>query len=132
VNNFGTEEINRGKAKFKYPYYVLNRCWILQWRVLRDTYVLEDLTMNITAMAIALIDNGGRRLGIDRRQFSYTNHIPDRRLGEDRRTDLDRRDNIDRRSGKVVIIKNRKDLREGKDRRSSLERRATFATALAI
>ena len=94
--------------------------------------MLEDLTMNITAMAIALIDNGGRRLGIDRRQFLYTNHIPDRRLGEDRRTGLDRRDNIDRRSGKVVIIKNRKDLREEKDRRSSPARRATFATALAI
>ena len=88
--------------------------------------------MNITAMAIALIDNGGRRLGIDRRQFLYTNHIPDKRLGEDRRTGLDRRDNIDRRSGKVVIIKNRKDLREGKDRRSSPERRATFSATLAI
>ena len=73
--------------------------------------------MNVTAMAIALIDNGGRRLGDDRRQFSYTNHIPDRRLGEDRRTGLDRRSRLD--------------LREEKDRRSSLERRATFATALS-
>jgi len=61
--------------------------------------------MNVTAMAIALIDNGGRRLGDDRRQFSYTNHIPDRRLGEDRRT--------------------------GFDRRSDLRRRATFVTALS-
>ena len=93
--------------------------------------MLEDLTMNITAMAIALIDNGGRRLGIDRRQFLYTNHIPDKRLGEDRRTGLDRRDNIDRRSGKVVIIKNREDLREGTDRRSSPDRRLTFSTALS-
>ena len=73
--------------------------------------------MNVTAMAIALIDNGGRRLGDDRRQFSYTNHIPDRRLGEDRRTGLDRRSRLD--------------LREEKDRRSSLEHRATFATALS-
>ena len=73
--------------------------------------------MNVTAMAIALIDNGGRRLGDDRRQFSYTNHIPDRRLGEDRRTGLDRRSRLD--------------LREEKDRRSSLERRATFATVLS-
>ncbi|MGB2929510.1 MAG: hypothetical protein WBB70_11415 [Desulfobacterales bacterium] len=131
MNSFGTEEINRGKVKAKYPYYVLNRFWILQWRILRDTYVLEDLTMNITAMAIALIDNGGRRLGIDRRQFLYTNHIPDRRLGDDRRIGLDRRDNIDRRSGKMVIIKNRKDLREEKDRRSSLERRSIFSDALS-
>ena len=93
--------------------------------------MLEDSTMNITAMAIALIDNGGRRLGIDRRQFLYTNHIPDRRLDEDRRTGLDRRDNIDRRSGKVVIIENRKDLREGKNRRGSPERRAIFSAALS-
>jgi len=73
--------------------------------------------MNVIAMAIALIDNGGRRLGVDRRQFSYTNHIPHRRLGEDRRTGLDRRSGLD--------------LREEKDRRSNLERRATFATALS-
>jgi hypothetical protein len=87
--------------------------------------------MNITAMAIALIDNGGRRLGMDRRQFLYTNHIPDRRRDEDRRTGCDRRDKTDRRSGKVVIIKNRKDFREGKDRRSIPNRRSTFSTALS-
>ena len=80
--------------------------------------VPKDLTMNVIAMAISLIDNGGRRLGVDRRQFSYTNHIPDRRLGEDRRTT-----GLDRRSGL--------DLKEEKDRRSSLERRAAFSTALS-
>jgi len=94
-------------------------------------YVLKGLTMNITAMAIALIDNGGRRLGVDRRQFSYTDHIPNKRLGDDRRTSLDRRDKIDRRNGKVIMLKNGKDLREGKDRRSNIERRATFAAALS-
>ena len=88
--------------------------------------------MNITAMAIALIDNGGRRLGIDRRQFLYTNHIPDRRLGKDRRTGRDRRDNLDRRSGKMAIIKNREGLREGADRRSNPDRRFTFSTALSV
>jgi hypothetical protein len=82
-------------------------------------------------MAMLIIDNGGRRLGVDRRQFSYTNHIPDRRQGHDRRTGFDRRDNIDRRNDKVIIIKNGKDLRKGKDRRSSPERRANFSTALA-
>jgi hypothetical protein len=86
--------------------------------------------MNITAMAIALIDNGGRRLGIDRRQFLYTNHIPDRRLCEDRRNGRDRRDNLDRRSGKTVLIKNREDS-EGADRRSSPDRRLTFSAALS-
>ena len=36
-------------------------------------------------------DNGGRRTGIDRRQFSYTAHIPERRSGKERRSGLDRR-----------------------------------------
>ena len=38
-----------------------------------------------------LPDNGGRRLGSDRRQFSYNHHIPERRAGIDRRSGLDRR-----------------------------------------
>jgi len=73
--------------------------------------------MNIRAMAILLIDNGGRRLGVDRRQFSYTNHIPDRRRGHDRRTCLERRDHrdhMDRRNSEVIIKKNGKDLRRRK------------------
>jgi len=36
-------------------------------------------------------DNGGRRLGIERRQFSYTQHISERRSGKDRRSGNDRR-----------------------------------------
>ncbi len=43
----------------------------------------------------ALTDNGGRRSGIDRRQFSYSTYIPERRLGGDRRTG-----GSDRRKGK--------------------------------
>jgi len=42
-------------------------------------------------------DNGGRRLGIERRQFSYSSHIPERRGRDDRRTGLDRRNDISRR-----------------------------------
>jgi len=38
-----------------------------------------------------LSDNGGRRLGVDRRQFSYDFHIPERRTGRERRSGLDRR-----------------------------------------
>ena len=38
-----------------------------------------------------LIDNGGRRSGIDRRQFSYAVHIPERRTEEERRSIIDRR-----------------------------------------
>jgi hypothetical protein len=36
-------------------------------------------------------DNSGRRLGIDRRQFTYTMHFPERRSGKERRSGLDRR-----------------------------------------
>ncbi|MBN1848936.1 MAG: hypothetical protein JW932_10160 [Deltaproteobacteria bacterium] len=37
-------------------------------------------------------DNGGRRSGMDRRRYSYTSHIPERRSDEDRRSGEDRRD----------------------------------------
>jgi hypothetical protein len=42
-------------------------------------------------MSQVLIDNGGRRSGIDRRQFSYAVHIPERRAGGERRGIIDRR-----------------------------------------
>ena len=42
-------------------------------------------------MGYILNDNGGRRLGIERRQFNYDFHIPERRSGKDRRSGLDRR-----------------------------------------
>ena len=82
-------------------------------------------------------DNGGRRIGIDRRNFSYTKHIPngrtqeDRRRGVDSRSGLERRNNTDRRSGKVIFKKLQRpenDLREGIDRRSGLDRRVVFST----
>lgn len=38
-----------------------------------------------------ITDNGGKRLGLDRREFSYDEHIPERRSGKDRRSGLDRR-----------------------------------------
>ena len=36
-------------------------------------------------------DNGGVRSGLDRRQFSYDKHIPERRSAKNRRNGLDRR-----------------------------------------
>jgi hypothetical protein len=48
---------------------------------MRDAYVVFDLG-----------DNGGRRSGIERRRFSYSDHIPERRGGVDRRCGKDRRD----------------------------------------
>jgi hypothetical protein len=41
--------------------------------------------------AIRLRDNGGRRSGLDRRQFSYSGYLPERRSGKDRRYGPDRR-----------------------------------------
>jgi hypothetical protein len=38
-----------------------------------------------------LIDNGGRRTGGDRRNFSYSIHLPERRARKDRRSGIDRR-----------------------------------------
>jgi len=38
-----------------------------------------------------LRDNGDRRTGIDRRQFSYDGYLPERRSDEDRRSGFDRR-----------------------------------------
>ena len=36
-------------------------------------------------------DNGGRRSGSERRSYTYSMHIPERRRGEDRRCGDDRR-----------------------------------------
>ena len=50
-------------------------------------YAAEPMaTENMT-----LIDNGGRRLGDDRRLYSYNGYLPERRSGEDRRSGPDRR-----------------------------------------
>ena len=38
-----------------------------------------------------MIDNGGRRLGIERRQFDYSIYFPERREGPDRRMIPERR-----------------------------------------
>jgi len=37
------------------------------------------------------IDHGGRRLGIERRQFDYSHYLPERRFGLDRRVVPERR-----------------------------------------
>ena len=41
--------------------------------------------------ALKITDNGGTRLGIDRRKFEYTAYIPEKRSGQDRRKRFDRR-----------------------------------------
>jgi len=40
---------------------------------------------------LILPNNVGRRSGIERREFSYNQHIPEQRYGEDRRSGKDRK-----------------------------------------
>jgi hypothetical protein len=95
--------------------------------------------LSITDITSELKDNGGRRIGIKRRELSYTIHVPngrskkDRRNGVDRRSGLERRKDKDRRSGKIIFKKIQRpenDLREGIKRRSDLDRRISFTGAL--
>ena len=51
-------------------------------------HIISDET---EVMASFIKDNGGKRLGLDRRQYSYDKHIPERRSDMDRRSKLDRR-----------------------------------------
>jgi hypothetical protein len=51
----------------------------------------EIIGMKIDRENLKLRDNGGRRSGVDRRQYSYTLHIPERRSGLERRSGKDRR-----------------------------------------
>jgi hypothetical protein len=86
---------------------------------------------------IKLKDNGGRRSGTDLRQFSYTNHIPERRSEDERRSSPDRRYGLERRTYEerrsgmdsknehkdgIKVIQMRSDT----DRRSGTDRRASF------
>jgi hypothetical protein len=48
-------------------------------------------------MELKMNDNGGNRIGIDRRIFEYSAYIPEKRLGIDRRKGFDRRNSITRR-----------------------------------
>jgi len=43
---------------------------------------------------LKMADNGGSRIGIDRRQFNYSIYIPEKRSGRDRRKGFDRRGSI--------------------------------------
>ena len=96
--------------------------------------MVGELLMEGVSLFIALADNGGRRLIVDRRQFSYTDHIPDRRFSNERRINKDRRNKVeqrsgkDRRNGKPVEIRF-SDTRTNKDRRCGSERRAASLAA---
>jgi hypothetical protein len=75
--------------------------------------------VGISNIAWELRDNGGRRTGIDRRYFSYSDHIPERRRAMDRRASDDRRSGSDRRYPEAKVININEDKRERVDRRSA-------------
>jgi hypothetical protein len=61
-------------------------------------------------------DNGGSRSGVERRQFDYTESIPERRSGKERRKGFDRRMGLGRRrkhqnSGDLPPIERRDQFR---------------------
>jgi len=62
-------------------------------------------------------DCGGRRLGVDSRQFSAPIDFPERRSTGDRRSGVDRRSGLDRRSKKgfrsIVGMDRRKSFSKG-------------------
>ena len=55
---------------------------------------LNEIVKSGSPKGVKLIDNGGRRLGVDRRVYSYSFHVPERRNGQDRRNGSDRRKTI--------------------------------------
>ena len=63
-------------------------------------------------MELKMTDNGGTRLGIDRRKFYYSAYIPEKRSGMERRKGFDRRSVITR--------------RRGSERRNSLNHRGPY------
>ena len=60
-------------------------------RGLKIQILTEEPDMSDIYKKVVSLDNGGRRSGGDRRNFSYTLHIPERRSGKDRRSGEDRR-----------------------------------------
>jgi hypothetical protein len=52
---------------------------------------MVGIKLNFAGNTYLDLDNGGRRIGIDRRCYSYSGHIPERRSGNDRRNIKDRR-----------------------------------------
>ena len=63
-------------------------------------FVKRQLNMSLQLES----DNLGRRLNIERRQFSYDVHIPERRSGNDRRSGVDRRQML---TSTIIIYANR-------------------------
>jgi hypothetical protein len=85
----------------------------------RECHFERNKGVEISNIILELRDYGGRRSGIDRRYFSYSDHIPERRMGENRRSQEERRSGSDRRHPEVRIAGIMDEKRENLDRRSA-------------
>ena len=68
--------------------------FLLQKSLLKErskSTTLKGLSATLKSMSQPVNDNGGGRLGIERRQYRYLVHIPERRSGKQRRSGIDRR-----------------------------------------
>ena len=66
-------------------------------------------------------DNGGSRSGVERREFEYTESIPERRSGRERRKGVDRRFGLgqqrgDQNPGDLLPIERRDQFRRSKSK----------------
>ena len=59
--------------------------------LLSSILTVKELEVSVKLKKLTLIDNGGKRWGGDRRNYSYSLHIPERRNGHERRSGYDRR-----------------------------------------
>ena len=92
--------------------------------------------MNYALILADLVDKGGRRTGINRRRFAYTDHATDRRYRNDRRNGQDRRLVVEQRSGNDRRASRNvgskfEEMRRGLDRRRDIERRSEYAAVFA-
>jgi hypothetical protein len=94
-----------------------------QKKMINEWYQSDRYKMVVDECEVALIDKGGGRSGIERRQISINQNIPERRPGIDRRSAKDRRGSPDRRE---ECIKSAKSF----DLRTSIDRRKFFKTDL--
>ena len=93
--------------------------------------MITGITMCDFDLTYDLSDHGGRRFGFERRRFSYADHIPERRCGEDRRSGIDRRSGVERRSGaERRVLGDRRSVSRG-DRRETPNRRSDYVRRMS-
>jgi hypothetical protein len=58
---------------------------------MKDSDTVINIDIADSKVQVIFQDNGGRRMGAERRSFSYSLYVPERRTGADRRKGKDRR-----------------------------------------